>query len=408
MTAQHTAPKVLRTEGLANPYTAFAAMREEQAVHRVETPDGAEIWFITRYAEARAAMSDPRLSKSPASVGARWAAVAAQPTDGEDMALVRHLLNLDPPDHTRLRKLVLKAFTSRRMEAIRGRIQAITDGLLDDVAAVDGPVDLLAEFAFQLPITVICELLGIPLDERDTFQRWSNTLSTLVADEEGQQRVVVAAKELSEYLRLLVARKEREPDDDLLTAWIEARDDDQRLSQDELTSMAFLLLVGGHETTVHLISNAVLALLTHPGQLAAVRADPGLVPGVIEEVLRWEGSVAAGTWRYALEPIDDYGGDPIPEGAPVLVSLAAADRDPEKYENPDELDVTRDAQGHLAFGHGPHYCIGAALARMEGQIAIGSLLARFTDLRLAVPAEELRWREGLLIRGVHTLPVVAG
>ncbi|GAB3837268.1 cytochrome P450 [Dactylosporangium cerinum] len=408
MTQTESIPTTFDPGGTADPYTTYSRMRDADPVHHVRLPDGADLWLVTRYAEARRALADPRLSKNPANAAPQWQAVAVQPSDGEDTSLVRHMLNADPPDHSRLRRLVLKAFTAGRVDALRPRIQAITDGLLDDVAGAardGGPVDLVDTFAFPLPITVICELLGVPLDEQASLHRWSQALSTLVADAEALAAVGRAAAELSEYLSVLIARKEREPGEDLLSALIAARDEGQRLDHGELTAMGFLLIVGGHETTVHLISNTVYALLRHPEHLTAVRADPSLVPKVVEESLRWEGSIAAATWRFALETIEDYGGTPIPAGAPVLVSLAAADRDPTQFADPDRFDPYRKTQGHLAFGHGIHYCMGAPLARMQAQVAVTSVLARYPDLRLAVPVDELRWRDGMLIRGVHALPV---
>ncbi|MEU2953838.1 cytochrome P450 [Streptomyces xanthochromogenes] len=406
MTISATAgtPEAISFGGEANPYALYARLRRQAPVSHMSLPDGGEFWLVTRYEDAKNALADPRLSKDPNRVGERWRATVAQPTDGEDASLVRHLLNVDPPDHTRLRRLVHKGFTPRRIEALRGRIQEITDGLLAELDATEGPVDLLDKFAFKLPVTVICELLGVPLADVDDIHDWSTALSTLVADEEGHARVGKAAGQLGAYLDELVAHKAEHPGDDLISALIEARDEGQRLSHGELTAMAFLMLIGGHETTVHLIGNGMLALMQHPDQLALLHNDPSLITSAIEEFLRYEGSVEVATWRFALEDLD-FDDVRVPAGAPVLVSLGSAGRDPDRFENPDTFDITRGDAGHLVFGHGMHYCLGAPLARMEGQIAVGSLVRRFPAIRLAAPVDTLRWREGLLIRGLYELPV---
>ncbi|WP_331447217.1 cytochrome P450 [Streptomyces xanthochromogenes] len=406
MTISATAgtPEAISFGGEANPYALYARLRRQAPVSHMSLPDGGEFWLVTRYEDAKNALADPRLSKDPNRVGERWRATVAQPTDGEDASLVRHLLNVDPPDHTRLRRLVHKGFTPRRIEALRGRIQEITDGLLAELDATEGPVDLLDKFAFKLPVTVICELLGVPLADVDDIHDWSTALSTLVADEEGHARVGKAAGQLGAYLDELVAHKADHPGDDLISALIEARDEGQRLSHGELTAMAFLMLIGGHETTVHLIGNGMLALMQHPDQLALLHNDPSLITSAIEEFLRYEGSVEVATWRFALEDLD-FDDVRVHAGAPVLVSLGSAGRDPDRFENPDTFDITRGDAGHLVFGHGMHYCLGAPLARMEGQIAVGSLVRRFPAIRLAAPVDTLRWREGLLIRGLYELPV---
>ncbi|MEV7522673.1 cytochrome P450 [Streptomyces sp. NPDC091371] len=397
-------PESIGFGGEANPYALYARLRAQAPVSHMSLPDGGEFWLVTRFADAKDALTDPRLSKDPNKVGPQWRATVAQPTDGEDASLVRHLLNVDPPDHTRLRRLVHKGFTPRRIESLRTRIQEITDGLLDGMARQEGPVDLLEQFAFRLPVTVICELLGVPLDDVDRIHDWSTALSTLVADAEGHARVADASLQLGSYLAELIERKAVEPGEDLISALIAARDDDQRLSHAELTAMAFLILVGGHETTVHLIANGMLALMRHPDQMALLLNDPSLITGAIEEALRYEGSVEVATWRFAAEQID-IGGVVVPQGAPVLISLASSSRDPERFKDPDTFDITRGDSAHLVFGQGLHYCLGAPLARMEGQIAIGSLVRRFPGIRLATSPESLRWRQGLLIRGLFELPV---
>jgi cytochrome P450 len=309
------------------------------------------------------------------------------------------MLNSDPPDHTRLRRLVATAFTMRRVELMRPRIVEITDELLAGLAGRE-QVDLVDDFAFPLPVTVICELLGVPYADREDFRTWSTVL--LSAGE--IDAVVAAGKNMAAYLHELIAAKRADPVDDMLSALIQARDDGDRLDEAELVSMAFLLLVAGHETTVNLIANGTLALLQHPDQRAALRADPALLPGAIEEFLRYDGPISHATIRYTTEPVE-IGGVTIPGGEFVVIALGSANRDDDRFADADRLDVTRPAGGHLAFGHGIHFCVGAPLARLEGQIAIGRLFDRFPDLALAVDANELRWRHSTLLRGLESLPV---
>jgi cytochrome P450 len=355
-------------------------------------PGGTPVWLVTGYAEARAALTDPRLRKTMPG----W---HPEP-DSIFGALDRHMLNSDPPDHERLRRLVNKAFTARRVERLRPRITAITTALIDDMST-RGEVDLLASFAFPLPITVICELLGVPVADQDDFRTWS---ATIVSDMAGPEVFQAHATAMIGYFMALLADKRHEPADDLLSALISARDEGDRLSENELVSMAFLLLVAGHETTVNLIGNGVLALLLNPAELTRLRADRSLIPGAVEELLRYVNPVNNATFRSAAEPVE-IGGVRIGRGDPVLVALSSANRDPSRFHEPERLDLGRDSSGHLAFGHGIHYCLGAPLARLEAEIAFSHLLARFGSMQLAVPAESLRWRPSTLIHGLEALPV---
>jgi cytochrome P450 len=284
---------------------------------------------------------------------------------------------------------------------MRPRIEEIAAGLADQLAAGPAEVDLLDAFAFPLPMTVICDLLGVPDDERTTFRSWSNTL--LSSDGTAAERTAAGAA-MAQYLGALVAAKRARPAEDMLSAIVAASEDADRLSADETVSMAFLLLVAGHETTVNLIGNGVLALLCHPDRLAELRADPELTPRAVEELLRFDGPVNLATFRHTTEPVE-IGGVLIPPGEVVLVALASADRDPGHFPAADELDLHRDA-GHLAFGYGLHHCLGAPLARLEGDVAFRTLLARFPDLALAVEPEQLRWRSSTLMRGLTRLPVL--
>jgi cytochrome P450 len=309
------------------------------------------------------------------------------------------MLNSDPPDHTRLRRLVGKAFTPRRIEQLRPRVEEISDELLDTLAGRT-EFDLIDSFAFPLPTTVICELLGIPPADRESFRVWSNTLVST----SGAQETREASTAMAAYLVTLMADKRTNPADDMLTALLHARDNEDKLTENELISMVFLLLVAGHETTVNLIGNGMLALLGNPDQLAALRADFSLLPRAVEEFLRYEGPVNLTTLRYTTGPVR-IGNVTVPAGEFVLVALSSANRDPEQFDDADRLDVTRSPGGHLAFGHGIHFCLGAPLARLEGEVAFEQLLRRFPDLRLAVDPGQLRWRASTLMRGVEALPV---
>ena len=383
-------------EFVQDPYPVYERLRAEGPVSKVAMPGGHPVSVVTRYADARAALADPRLIKDWHTL---FPGSAAGPDDGF-AALDTHMLSTDPPDHDRLRRLVTKAFTARRIEQLRPRVTEITASLLDAMPA-EGEVDLLAAFAFPLPITVICELLGIPDSDRDDFRAWTRAIlsSGDTADSPGP-----AAVAMTGYFTALVADKRAHPTDDLLSALIAAHDAGDRLSERELLGMMFLLLVAGHETTVNLIGSGTLALLLSPGEMARLRADRSLLPGAVEELLRYTSPVNHATFRFTAEPVE-IGGTLIPAREPVLVAIGSANRDPGRYPAPDRVDLGRDAGGNLAFGHGIHYCLGAPLARMEGEIAFGGLLSRFPGMTLAVPPESLRWRPSTLIHGLETLPV---
>jgi cytochrome P450 len=314
------------------------------------------------------------------------------------------MIGTDPPQHTRLRRLVSKAFTARRVEGLRPRVQEITDGLLDRITP-RGSADLVAEFGLPLPITVIGELLGVPETDRDRFREWTDEMRDRPFDPGSDLALVTAARErMHGYLADLVAAKRARPADDLLTDLVEATDEGERLDTQELLAMTFLLLIAGYVTTVSLIGNGTLALLRHPEQLDRLRADLSLVPQAVEELLRFDGPVNPGLTRFALEDLE-IGGVRIPRGDMVLLAIAAADRDPRRYPDPDRLDVGAVDPGHLAFGHGMHYCLGAPLARLEGQIAFTAMLTRLPGLALAAREDELRWIGGGVLRSLRELPV---
>ena len=380
-------------------HAKYAELAATAPVHRVRLPSGELAWLITGYNEARHALQDSRLVKNE--VTAANVGCGLLPPD-VFAAMESHMLNRDSPDHARLRRLVTAAFTRRRIEQLKPRIQRIANELLDAMANKT-QVDLIDSFALPLPITVICELLGVPADRRKEFHGWSSIVLTgMLARPEV---LIAAATAMVSYLRELVDTKRTDPADDLLSALVAVHDGQDRLSEDELTSMVFLILVAGHETTVNLISSGVLALLNHPTQLALLRAQPDRLPQAVEELLRFDGPLQVATFRITAEPVD-IGGISIPAGEIILIGLLAANRDPACTAQPDALDITRPHNPHLAFGHGIHHCLGAPLARLEGQIALGALLARFPRLRLAVPASQMTWRPGVLMNSLTKLPVI--
>jgi cytochrome P450 len=389
-------PAKLNRAFYQEPHAVYQRLREEGPVRPASLYRGLTVWLVTRYAEAKTLLADPRLSKD----SARALELFPEGTAGAlASSLSAHMLTSDPPDHTRLRKLVSKAFTARTVARLRPRIEQITGELLDGMAAA-GSVDLLESFAFPLPIAVICELLGVPDSDRDKFRAWSSPFVAAASEDEMR----TAHEELTAYLNALVANKRLTPGEDLLSELVQVSDEGDRLSQDEVVSMAFLLLVAGHETTVNLIANAVLALLDNPEQMTALRADPSLLPNAVEEFLRFEGPINIATVRFTTEPVL-VGDVEIPADEFVMISLLSANRDAERFADPDRLDITRAPGGHLAFGHGIHYCLGAPLARLEGEIALGRLLDRFPELELDTEPATLEWRISTLIRGLHTLPV---
>ncbi|KOX01767.1 MULTISPECIES: cytochrome P450 family protein [unclassified Streptomyces] len=385
---------------VADPFPLYRRLREEGPVRRAIIAGGLDAWLVTRYEDGLAALSDPRLSSDVRD--ASDPRLVEQLPEFERESMLSTMLRSDPPDHTRLRRLVSKAFTARRIAELRPRIQEITDRLLDAVLPA-GRAELVADFALPLPVTVISELLGVPVDDRYDFQRWTDAM--LVRGEKMPDPVVVdeAWQQMRAYVTKHLEAKRARPGDDLLSALINAHDQEQRLSHDELIAMTFLLLVAGYITTVNLIAGGIAALLTHPDQLTLLREHPELLPDAIEEFLRFDGPVSPGIARFAREDVE-IAGVRVPRGATVLIASAIADRDPARFPEPDRLDITRRDNGHLAFGHGIHYCLGAPLARLEGQIAIGTVLRRLPDLALAVPPTELTWRPGGL-RGPAALPV---
>jgi cytochrome P450 PksS len=390
----------------ANPYPYYARLRAEAPVHHTTLPTREMAWLVTRYDDVAAVLKDERFVKNTANAltpeqAARrpWFRKIFKP-------LQRNMLDLDPPDHTRLRALVSKAFIPRLVEQMRERIQRLTDDLLD-AAQARGSVDLIHDFALPLPTTVIAEMLGVPVADRHKFHRWSNALLAAASSTWGMVKAVPNAWALMRYVRKIVKKRRADPQDDLVTALTRAEEAGDTLSEDELVAMVFLLLVAGHETTVNLIGNGTLALLEHPDQMDRLRNDPALIKPAVEELLRYTSPVDMATERYAREDVP-VAGVTIPRGEMVFAVIASANRDERQFPNPDALDITREPNRHLSFGLGAHFCLGAPLARLEGQIAIGTLLRRVPDLRLTVAPDALRWRRGLVLRGLEALPVAFG
>ncbi|MGW3557697.1 cytochrome P450 family protein [Streptomyces sp. NPDC000963] len=382
---------------LRDPYPAYAAMRSACPVQPLPTgSSGRPSYLVTGYTEAREALGDPRLSKDTAAFFAgKGSRRCLHP------AVAHTMLASDPPRHTRLRKLVTKAFTTGAVAQLRPFITRVTDDLLDQWP-IDGPFDLVAGLAMPLPVIVICELLGVPPTDRPDVQRWSAEL--FAAEEPGV--IDAASHAMAGYMTRLVADRRRVPGDSLLDRLISARDGDDHLSEDELVSLAVLLLVAGHETTTNALGNAVLALLQHPAELNRLRRNPDEIPAALDELLRLDSAVSTATFRFTTEAVT-LGGTDVPAGAPVLVVLGAANRDPARFPAPDQLDLDRNATAHLAFGHGIHRCVGAPLAKAELEIALRAVLTRFPGIRLALPPNQMEWRHTRLVRGLALLPVLA-
>jgi cytochrome P450 len=385
-------------EFVADPYPMYHRLRAEDPVHH----SSLGFWVLTRYPDVMAMLRDPRLTKEPiaAFVAARFGMAVPPPGLGLSM------LDRDPPDHTRLRGLVSKAFTPRALESLRPHIQQIVDDLLAH-AVGKGEMDLVEEFAYPLPVRVICEMLGVPVKDHERFKAWGLDIARgldaimLPPDSEVGQRSISGRRALADYFRGLIAERRAAPRDDMLSALIAAEEAGDKLNEEELLATCILLLVAGHETTVNLIGNGTLALLRHPDQLRKLRENPGLIGTAVEELLRFDGPVQ----RTARIPSEDItiGGQTIGKGEMVMPFLGAADRDPTQFPDPDRLDITRADNRHIAFGMGIHFCLGAPLARMEGQIAINTLLARLPKLALAT--DRPQFRQSLTLRGLQALPV---
>ncbi|MGY2119452.1 cytochrome P450 [Nocardia gipuzkoensis] len=387
-----------RDAGPFDPPREITRLREARPVSPMTFPDGHEGWLVTGYDAVRRLMADTRFS-SRQDIGVLHVPyeIPGMPAATEPSPQIPGLfIAMDPPDHTRLRRKLTGAFTVRRMRMLEEHIIEITERQLDEMGRLAPPVDLVKEFALPVPSLVICELLGVPYADRETFQ--INSAKFLVKDQPLEEKMA-AYGAMTTYLAELVTRKRAEPGDDILSDL--ARHDD--LTIEELTGVAFLLLLAGHETTANMLALGTFALLEHPEQLAELRADPDLLPDAVEELMRYL-SVADIFYRYATEDIE-LGGETIGKGSTVVVSLLAANHDPQRFDNLDTLDIHRKARGHLSFGHGIHQCLGQQLARIEMRAGFAGLLRRFPTLELAIPAGEVKLRTDMNIYGVHELPV---
>jgi cytochrome P450 len=380
-----------------DPPADLARLRAQRPVSRMIYPDGHEGWLVTGYAQARAVLADPRFSSRrdlnrhiPIPHPLAEDAEALPPMPGA-------LTQLDPPEHTHYRKLLTGQFTVRRMKLLTPRIERIAGEHLDALEQAGPPADLVHDFALPIPSLVICELLGVPYEDHERFQRDSATMFNL---DSPVDELMAALADLSEYLTELVARKRAEPDDDLISGLIAG----DTLTAEELLTMVMTLLVAGHETTANMLSLGTFALLRHPDQLAALRADPSLIGNAVEELMRYLSIVHIGPIRAALEDVE-LDGVLIRAGESVTINLPAANRDPARFADPDELDITRPATGHVSFGHGVHQCLGQQLARIEMRVAFPALLRRFPGLRLAVAPEEVSMRPNGSLLGLNRLPV---
>jgi len=380
-----------------DPDPLLAELLDNEPVSRVQLPFGEPCWLVTRYEDVRAVLSDPRFSRA-ATLDRDVARTQ------ETLPIADSILGMDGPDHSRIRRLVSMTFTARRVAALRDRTQEVVDRLLDDMERAGPPADLIEGLALPLPIVMICDLLGVPFADRDRFRGWADTFMTssgFTLDE-----LIGAHAQICEYLAGMVEQRREHPTDDLLGALVAARDEgDERITEPELISLALAILVAGYETTANQLGKFMLCLFRNPEQLAVLRAQPEMIPNAIEELMRLI-PLGAGTSLAHLATEDiEIGGVMIRSGEAVMASLAAANRDGTVFEDPDRLDVTREGIMQLGFGHGPHFCVGAHLARLELEVAITSLLARFPELRLAVPDDEVVLKDGSAVWCLQALPV---
>jgi cytochrome P450 PksS len=383
-------------------YRHYRTWRDQAPAMPVPLPNRPNVWLVTRFDEVVQLLKDDRFSKKRTHDGnalPNWLMPSFV------SALAENMLDTDPPDHTRLRNLVHKAFTPRMIEQMRGRVAQVADELLDS-AERRGSFDIIADYALPIPLTIISEMLGVPQEDHNKFHRWTTALTSLQSNQ-FEFKLLPAIFGFTNYLRKLCRQRRQEPGDDLITALVQAQQEGDRLSENELIAMGILLLVAGHETTVNLIGNGALALLENPDQMEKLRRHPEHMKTAIEEFLRYYSPVEVTTDRFTTADTE-FGGVMIPKGSVVLGVLASANRDERRFTDADVLDITRDPNPHLAFGQGIHYCLGAPLARLEGQIAFAKLLERMPHLRLSVPREAVVWRSSFLVRGLEALPVSTG
>ncbi|MFL6161363.1 MAG: cytochrome P450 [Jatrophihabitantaceae bacterium] len=395
---------------MQHPYDFLERLRADGPAHNLVFPHGAKVWLVTGYADVRRLLSDPRVSKDGRRANELFARhsgmiveAEADPVDlGFDDELTSHLLNSDPPRHTRLRGLLGRELTAKRMEGLRPRLAEVVDGLLNALDDGRPVVDLVAGLTQPLPIIAICELLGVAAEDAAVFQGWA---TELVGAGHAPEVVEAASNNVLEYAKTTIAAKQANPGDDLISALVHGSGEDgDRLSYDELVGMFFLLVIAGYSTTTHSLTNFLFSLLTHPEEMAKLGADPALMHAAVDELMRYDGGVGVATFRFTKEEIT-LGEVTIPAGEILALSLSSAGRDSTRYPDPDRLDLNRRPNGVLGFGHGPHYCIGAPLARIQSEILLTTLLTRFPNLRLAADPDALEWENSPLLRGLLTLPV---
>ncbi|MBD1373079.1 cytochrome P450 [Hazenella sp. IB182357] len=388
-----------------DPYPVYAHFREHDPVHyftfkgfQEEVPS----WLITRYDDCVALLRDNRLTKDVNNIFSKED--LQKRSEDRDLAfLSEHMLMKDPPDHTRLRSLVHQVFTPRMIENLRTRIEEIADQLLDEMEK-KSTGELLSDFAFPLPIIVISEMMGIPPEKREQFRIWSNALIDESNDESKIKDTQLKMKAFKNYIGELIKARREHPTDDVISGLVQAEENGEKLSEEELFSMLFLLIIAGHETTVNLIANGTLALLKHPDQFKRLKEQPELIGTAVEELLRFTNPVQITTQRWANEDFV-FHGQPIKKGDGVWIAIGSANRDPAQFEKPEKLDIGRTPNRHIAFGFGIHFCLGAPLARLEGQIALNALFKRFPHMELAIEEDQIKWRNASIFRGLVELPV---
>lgn len=385
------------TEQSLDPDPLLAELRVTDPVVRVQLPFGEPLWMLTRYEDVRSMLADPRFSRT-ATIGTDIGRMA------EFFPIEDSILGMDPPEHTRIRRLVSATFTARRMQALRGRAQEIVDGLLDAMEQSQQPVDFVQAVALPLPITMICELLGVPFEDRKKFNGWADIFMT--SSGHTVEELIDAHGQLTAYLADMIAKRRAEPTDDVLGALVAARDEDPTvITEGELQSLLMAILVAGYETTANQLGKFVLCLLERPDQLALLRKQPELMANAVEELMRFVPLSAGSQLAYVATEDVEIGGVLIREGEGVMPSTASANRDESVFDHAEVVDVERPDIFQLGFGHGSHYCLGAHLARVELQVALTSLFARFPNLRLAVPPAEVPWKDGSAVWGLEALPL---
>jgi cytochrome P450 len=387
----------------ADPQTTYAALGEEGPLHRVEFPSGVVGWVVTDYTAGCGLLNDPEMSKDHRHGTDKWRATASRMPEPFHSRMQVHLMHRDPPDHTRMRRMLTEALSPRAVAAAMPRIREVAEELADRIEAVE-ETDLQATFAFPLAFIVLCELVGIPRPAAERFERrWCEAVNSVGPRHPHRAHYVQILRELDAFITDLLTQARQSEDENLLRRLVENTDRGE-LTPEELSSTVFQLLIPGSGPVMTQIGNSALRLLEHPQALAQCRAHPEVLATAVDELLRFDGSFELTTWRLNTRPRELFGTE-VPAGDPIMVSLASANRDPQRFPDPDRLDLNRAPNPHLSFGHGIHYCPGAALARAEVRVALEVLLRRFPNLSLAVPPDELSWSQAVLVHGLTALPV---